>query len=330
MSTVKYQVFISSTYTDLKGERDEVIKAVLEMGHIPVGMEMFSAADEEQWKLIARQIDQSDYYIAIVAHRYGSVAGKKSYTEKEYDYAVQQRIPVLGFIIEDSAPWPSDRMENDAKKIKALASFKEKVRRKPVGFWSSAEELHGKVSIALMKLFNTNPRPGWIRASDAVGPEVVSEMSRLSSENAQLRKQLEDVRQLDYSHFAQGEDRVELKFNYIGDGIYKSGSIDTNWDELYQVVGRASLEDPGEVRIEQEIRGMVKEHLENIGKFKNITQLFLEVDEMLKIKTQFIALGFIEVKLMTRHGTRTYTHPHWILTDLGQRKLVELLAIHRD
>ncbi len=42
----KYQVFISSTYEDLKEERDQAIKAVLEMGHIPVGMEMFSAADE--------------------------------------------------------------------------------------------------------------------------------------------------------------------------------------------------------------------------------------------------------------------------------------------
>ncbi|HDZ8843871.1 TPA: DUF4062 domain-containing protein [Aeromonas dhakensis] len=44
----KYQVFISSTYEDLKDEREQVIKSVLEMGHIPVGMEMFSAADEEQ------------------------------------------------------------------------------------------------------------------------------------------------------------------------------------------------------------------------------------------------------------------------------------------
>lgn len=40
----KYQIFVSSTYEDLKAERDLVIKAILEMGHIPVGMEMFSAA----------------------------------------------------------------------------------------------------------------------------------------------------------------------------------------------------------------------------------------------------------------------------------------------
>jgi Domain of unknown function (DUF4062) len=49
---VKYQIFVSSTYEDLKDERNEVIKACLNMGHIPVGMEMFNAADEEQWAVI--------------------------------------------------------------------------------------------------------------------------------------------------------------------------------------------------------------------------------------------------------------------------------------
>jgi hypothetical protein len=58
----KYQIFISSTYEDLKEERDRVIRAVLEMGHIPVGMEMFNAADESQWNIIKRRIDECDYY----------------------------------------------------------------------------------------------------------------------------------------------------------------------------------------------------------------------------------------------------------------------------
>nr|VFK57841.1 MAG: protein of unknown function (DUF4062) [Candidatus Kentron sp. TUN]VFK66801.1 MAG: protein of unknown function (DUF4062) [Candidatus Kentron sp. TUN] len=83
---LKYQIFVSSTYEDLKPERDQVIKAVLEMGHIPVGMEMFSAGDEQQWDVIKKQIDQSDYYVVLIAHRCGSMDGSISYTEKEYDY----------------------------------------------------------------------------------------------------------------------------------------------------------------------------------------------------------------------------------------------------
>jgi Domain of unknown function (DUF4062) len=43
----RYQVFISSTYTDLKEERQAVIKTVIEANCIPAGMELFPAADEE-------------------------------------------------------------------------------------------------------------------------------------------------------------------------------------------------------------------------------------------------------------------------------------------
>jgi hypothetical protein len=187
---VKYQVFVSSTYDDLKNERAQVIKAVLEMGHIPVGMEMFSAADEEQWKIIARQIDETDYYVLIVGNRYGSVTGGISYTEKEYDYATAKGIPALGFVIDSSVEPLAKHVDKEEEKVAALTKFKEKVRQRPVGFWKTAEDLHGKVSIALMKAFNTNPRPGWSRTTTSAGPEVIQELSRLSRENAELREQL--------------------------------------------------------------------------------------------------------------------------------------------
>jgi hypothetical protein len=51
---IEYQIFVSSTYENLKDERSEVIKACLNMGHIPVGMEMFNAADEQLWQVITR------------------------------------------------------------------------------------------------------------------------------------------------------------------------------------------------------------------------------------------------------------------------------------
>ncbi|KQT41331.1 MULTISPECIES: DUF4062 domain-containing protein [unclassified Methylophilus] len=193
--TKKYQIFVSSTYSDLIDEREQVIKAVLEMGHIPVGMEMFSAADDEQWKLIARQIDEIDYYVLIVAHRYGSVTTEGiSYTEKEFDYAVLKGVPVLGFVIDDDAPWPKSRHEEDSAGQKKLTSFKQKVKGRLIHFWKNKEELHGKVSISLMKSITANPRTGWVRANEATGPEVIKELSRLSSENAALREETQNLR----------------------------------------------------------------------------------------------------------------------------------------
>src|SRR5207248_4933995 len=122
-----------------------------EMGHIPVGMEMFSAADEEQWKIIQRQIDDCDYYAVIVAHRYGSMDGAISYTEKEYDYAARKGVPAIAFILDDSAPWPTSKRDDDSRKLAALSAFREKLKRKLVGFWISTDDLYGKFSIALMK-----------------------------------------------------------------------------------------------------------------------------------------------------------------------------------
>jgi hypothetical protein len=187
----KYQIFVSSTYVDLKDPRDLVIKAILEMGHIPVGMEMFSAADEEQWNIIQRQIDQSDYYVLIMANRYGSVTQENiSYTEKEYDYARSQGIPCLAFVLESSALWPANHTDIDPDQVLALGLFKDKVKQRPVSFWKNTEDLYGKCSIALMKAFSAYPREGWIRASQFVDNKTTAELTRLSSENAHLREEL--------------------------------------------------------------------------------------------------------------------------------------------
>jgi len=191
----KYQIFVSSTYEDLKEERDQVIKAILEMGHIPVGMEMFSASDEEQWKIIKRLILEADYYVVVVANKYGSNGPDGvSYTEMEYDFAIESKVPTLGFVLDDKAPWPSERGEKTPKARKSLNGFKRKVKSKLVNFWSNKDELHAKVSVSLVKTMTANPRIGWVKSSESVGPEVMLEISRLSSENSNLRNELEAIK----------------------------------------------------------------------------------------------------------------------------------------
>ena len=111
--TPKYQIFISSTYKDLIPEREQVMKSILRLGHIPIGMEQFNAANETQWEMIKRRIEESDYYLVIVAHRYGSVEEESglSYTEKEYDYAVAQGVPAMAFVLDSGASWPGNLRE---------------------------------------------------------------------------------------------------------------------------------------------------------------------------------------------------------------------------
>lgn len=95
----RYQVFLSSTYSDLQDERKKVIQTLMEMDCIPAVMEIFPAADEEQWEFIKKIIDDCDYYLLVIGGRYGTTAEEGiSYTEKEYDYAIQKGLKVIAFL----------------------------------------------------------------------------------------------------------------------------------------------------------------------------------------------------------------------------------------
>ena len=85
----KFSIFISSTYEDLKKERQALVGVALENNLIPVGMEQFHAAPTSQWNVITKMINESDLYLLVIGGRYGSIDKETglSYTEKEYNYA---------------------------------------------------------------------------------------------------------------------------------------------------------------------------------------------------------------------------------------------------
>ena len=117
----RYQVFVSSTFTDLTRERQAVMQALLELDCFPAGMELFPASSDDQWTLIQRVIDDCDYYLVIVGGRYGSLdAEGTSYTEKEYDYAIQQGKYVLGFVHGQPGDIPSRNTDHDPALIAKL------------------------------------------------------------------------------------------------------------------------------------------------------------------------------------------------------------------
>jgi Domain of unknown function (DUF4062) len=94
-----YQIFVSSTYSDLREERRRVSESLAKAGYIPSGMELFPAADQDQFDFIQGVIDRCDYYVVIIGGRYGSLADENiSFTEKEYEYAVAKGIPVLAML----------------------------------------------------------------------------------------------------------------------------------------------------------------------------------------------------------------------------------------
>ncbi|MBS1520045.1 MAG: DUF4062 domain-containing protein [Bacteroidetes bacterium] len=196
MTDKKYQIFISSTYKDLIASRETIIKAILNLYHVPIGMEMFSADNEEQWETIKTTIQFSDYYVLIVGHRYGSTTKEGvSYTEKEFDYAKEIGVPILAFVRNREASTTPAQREQQPQNQEKLDTFVEKVTNNAmVDFWNDDSELATKVITALFKIFTKIPRIGWIRSDKGMSSEVADELAALSKENRGLKAELLELK----------------------------------------------------------------------------------------------------------------------------------------
>ncbi len=169
MGKKKYQVFISSTFLDLIEERKIIHDALLLADYIPVEMEEFGSAGKNQSEYIHELLDQTDYYILIIAGKYGSInADGISYTEDEYNYAISKNIPVIPFLIKDVNKLSRDKTENEEKRQEMLRDFRDKVSSNVlVSFYEDKDELGTKVLASMKRAVEENPRPGWIRANEA-------------------------------------------------------------------------------------------------------------------------------------------------------------------
>lgn len=168
----KYQVFISSTYEDLIEERKEVVQAVLACSCIPVGMELFPASSKSKWEVIKKVIDDCDYYLVIIAGKYGSQGtdenGKLvSYTEMEFDYALKTDKPIIAFIHKEPDKIPSIFTERTKEATKKLNSFRNKAMNgRVVDFWDNKDNLNTAVVKSLTNICINSPGIGWIRCND--------------------------------------------------------------------------------------------------------------------------------------------------------------------
>ncbi len=191
-----YQIFVSSTYLDLRDERLAVTWAVLKTRNTPAGMEAFPATDDRGWKTIQRTIDDSDFYVLLLGFRYGSIDPESglSWTHKEYQYAKSKGIPILVFL-RDLNSTPGDQVEGDAKLRKKIEAFRTEVSKAhKYSAWRTADGLAGLVGDAINIAIQdnsdaSNPRPGWIRGSNNAA-NVAGEMAVLLEENRRLRNQL--------------------------------------------------------------------------------------------------------------------------------------------
>lgn len=194
----KYQVFISSTYSDLVEERAAVTQCLLDNQCIPVGMEQFPASELSQMEYIQRMLDDCDYYILILGGRYGSLdRDGVGFTEKEYDYAISRGLPVMSFVYEKPENLQSKNCEKTDDMRLKYNSFREKVcRGRLVKFHTDVGGLKANVATAINQCIRDFPAIGWIRGDSTNGNGDLERIfEKHLREYAAIWEELDDIMQ---------------------------------------------------------------------------------------------------------------------------------------
>lgn len=148
----KIQVFVSSTYKDLKEAREKVIKALHAIDIFPIGMEFFPAASINQESYIKDKIKEADIVVVIIGSRYGSVISEGpnkgiSYTELEYRTATLLKKPILAFLPNDLN---NNALDKQIDSSENLNNFKESLKQSLVNFWDNPDHLATQVIISII------------------------------------------------------------------------------------------------------------------------------------------------------------------------------------
>ena len=170
----KYQVFISSTFNDLIEERMAVTQCLLDNDCIPIGMEQFSASDMDKMEYIERVLEDCDYYILILAGRYGSLdKDGVGDTEKEYLYAESHRIPIMSFVIKDPNNLTVDKSAKNDDEKRKLSAFRDIVcNSRTVKFYENKDDLKAAVATSINRCIKDFPAVGWVRGYQTHNTEI--------------------------------------------------------------------------------------------------------------------------------------------------------------
>ncbi|NYE27678.1 hypothetical protein HDE78_000603 [Rhodanobacter sp. K2T2] len=349
----KYQVFVSSTYQDLQQERQEIMHALLELDCIPSGMELFPAANEDQWSLIKGVIDDCDYYIVVVGGRYGSIGPDgHSFTEMEYRYAIKVGKPVIAFLHGDPTKIPVCLCEATDEGKEKLAVFRELVQKRMCKSWTTAHELGSVVSRSLVALKKQHPGVGWVRGDKVPTTDATTEMLKLRRRIEELESELNRSRTeppKGATGLAQNDEVFGVNVDFETrkwDGVRHieylwSEAVHVSWNHLFFTVSPLLLHEATTDQIHARLASEIKDRVltafddsdesapldeEHAGqKISSRNDIKVSRTDLETIVVQFLALGYIT------HSTKSRSvkdrGSYWTLTPFGTTVMNQLRAI---
>jgi hypothetical protein len=323
----RYQVFLSSTYADLKEERARVIQTLMEMDCIASGMELFPAADEDQWSFITKVIDDCDYYLLIIGGRYGSVTPEGvSYTEKEYDYAVAKGLKVIALLHGDPDSIPVGKSDLESTARARLEVFRKKVGSgRLVKFWNKAEDLPGLVSQSLSKTIKTYPAVGWVRGDSAGNERLLTELNEVRKENAALRQTIAELprqEEVSIADLAGLDDAYDFTGTVFRNGQERTWRVTLKWKEVFALVAPYLQKTPSD----ETVKVIFDWALHDVSKSGGVGP---SVDNQVfqTIRVQLSALKLISTKYLK--STAGPMALFWYMTPKGEALLFETRTVRK-
>ena len=322
----RYQVFISSTYSDLKDERSKVMKSIMDLDCIPAGMELFPAIDEEQFEFIKKIIDDCDYYLLIIGGRYGSMTESGiSYTEMEFDYAMSKGIPVLAFLHDNINNIPAGKVEMNPIAREKLEQFREKVKKgRLVKFWSNHENLTSQVIISLAQTIKSRPGIGWVRANIQTNTESLQELNDLRKEVENLRefklkseetkKYTSDIADWD-EPFALYLERIAPIIKGKDDDIIFTPSIEKTWEEWFKLIVT-------EIKRHDFFYGTGKEAVKNV-----ISSIAPQYADYMPNSYDIEIMGYQFASYEVFRVSKFLSESNWTLTAKGEKMYARMMCV---
>lgn len=148
-------VFLSSTYDDLRKHRAAVLSVLQRLKFHVTAMEHFGARNGLAVDECISEVTDADFYVGIIGMRYGfECKDGKSVTEKEYKAAIENKIPVLIYMLDEDAHPILPKHVDIGEKAEKLRALKTMLRdHHTIATFSSPEHLALLVGTDLVHLY---------------------------------------------------------------------------------------------------------------------------------------------------------------------------------
>lgn len=320
----KLQVFISSTFEDLKEERQVAVESVLNAGHIPAGMELFKSGDKSQKEIIKRWIDESDIYMLILGGRYGSIDEETelSYTHWEYNYAGEVGKPRFAVVIDEPA------LEEKVRRLGTSViernnptlyeEFKGDVLSKVCKFYNDLKDIKITV-LESLKEYESNPELfGWVSGRDVRSIEkleqidllegkyatLLEQYNKLIQENSKLHEKKRKEREIDGLPFDEIKsilESIEIVIPAKTEGTSLAKDLRTNAHDVFDRVREdfaVGIQNKrGMTKIENIMFFRVAPHLMQYGLVEKLKQAGTPVLRMQTTKDGMKYLKFVDLEM---------------------------------